>query len=322
MWFKRLSPPACVLALCLPVLAACAAPSPHNGRPLDLQGAAAPTAPYDITVARGDTLSGLAARHNVPLAALARANNLAPPYTLYAEQRLTIPVPRTYRVRYGDTLSQIAAAHNTTTKDVARLNNRHAPYPIYAGETLRLGGWIPGSDTDSRRYAATSAAPATPATPATPAARQDAKAAAPRAKPDSLVQPSQRAGRFVWPVHGQVISSFGPKDGGLRNDGINISVPPGTPVVAAENGVVAYAGNELKGYGNMILVQHSGGYVTAYAHNAQLLVARGDTVTRGQKIASSGATGGVSEPQVHFEIRRGAQPVNPMPYLGNTVAAR
>ena len=93
-------------------------------------------------------------------------------------------------------------------------------------------------------------------------------------------------------------------------------------MVAADNGVVAYAGNELQGYGNMVLVRHQDGYVTAYAHNSDLLVKRGDIVNRGQKIASSGASGGVSEPQIHFEVRRGSKPVNPMSYLGNNVASR
>ncbi|MCZ8098762.1 MAG: peptidoglycan DD-metalloendopeptidase family protein [Burkholderiales bacterium] len=121
---------------------------------------------------------------------------------------------------------------------------------------------------------------------------------------------------FRWPAKGRVISGFGGK-GGASNDGINISLPEGTPVKAAESGTVAYAGSELKGYGNLVLIRHPNGYVTAYAHNGELKVKRGDTVTRGQTIATSGQSGNVSTPQLHFEIRKGSTPVDPLPHLGS-----
>jgi murein DD-endopeptidase MepM/ murein hydrolase activator NlpD len=112
-----------------------------------------------------------------------------------------------------------------------------------------------------------------------------------------------------------VISNFGNKTGGQQNDGIDISVPEGTSVKSAEDGVVAYAGNELKGYGNLVLVRHSGGYVTAYAHASEVLVKRGDRVKRGQIIARAGKTGNVAAPQLHFEIRKGSSPIDPMQFL-------
>jgi murein DD-endopeptidase MepM/ murein hydrolase activator NlpD len=123
-------------------------------------------------------------------------------------------------------------------------------------------------------------------------------------------------GPFVWPVQGKVIGAFGSSTEGLKNDGINIAAPSGAPVVAAADGTVAYAGNELRGFGNMILIRHDGGYVTAYAHNASLLVKKGDKVKRGQTIARVGQTGAVFGPQLHFEIRKGTQPVDPMSFLG------
>jgi murein DD-endopeptidase MepM/ murein hydrolase activator NlpD len=123
-------------------------------------------------------------------------------------------------------------------------------------------------------------------------------------------------GPFVWPVQGKVISTFGSSTDGMKNDGINIAAPAGSPVVAAADGVVAYAGNELRGFGNMILIRHEGGYVTAYAHNDSLLVKKGEKVKRGQTIARVGATGAVFGPQLHFEIRKGTEPVDPMTYLG------
>ena len=120
---------------------------------------------------------------------------------------------------------------------------------------------------------------------------------------------------FRWPVRGKVIAAYGAKTNGKSNDGINLAVPEGTPVKAAEDGTVAYAGNELKGYGNLILIRHSNGYVTAYAHASELLVKRGDTIKRGQVIAKSGQSGEVGSPQLHFEIRKGSTPVDPLQFL-------
>ncbi len=120
---------------------------------------------------------------------------------------------------------------------------------------------------------------------------------------------------FRWPVRGRVITTYGAKTNGKQNDGINVAVPEGTPVKAAEDGVVAYSGNELKGYGNLILVRHANGYVTAYAHASELMVKRGDTIKRGQIIAKSGQSGEVSSPQLHFEIRKGSSPVDPLQFL-------
>jgi murein DD-endopeptidase MepM/ murein hydrolase activator NlpD len=133
--------------------------------------------------------------------------------------------------------------------------------------------------------------------------------------------PPPRAGKtFLWPLRGRVIATFGEQGRGLHNDGLNIAAPRGTPIRAAENGVVAYAGNEIRGFGNLLLVRHAGGYVTAYAHADTLLVKRGDTVHRGQTIARVGATGSVTEPQLHFEIREGSQPVDPQRFLGSPSA--
>jgi murein DD-endopeptidase MepM/ murein hydrolase activator NlpD len=317
---------AVLLTAGLAILGACAAPSSYRGAPQATYGGnrAVALEPYQITVKSGESLSILAERHNVPMRALAKANGVSKPYTIYKGQKLTVPVPRTHQVRRGDTLSEIAEKYDTSTREVATLNRKNKPYPIYVGERLRVGGWMPDDGRgNTRRQAAP--APRKPQVVAsnvpTPAARPARGVATPRAKP-RIAEPPARAGRFIWPAEGRIISSYGPKEGGLHNDGINIRVPRGTPVAAADNGVVAYAGNELKGYGNMVLIRHQNGYVTAYAHNSELLVSRGDIVTRGQKIASSGSSGGVTEPQIHFEVRRGAKAVNPMTYLGNNVASR
>ena len=136
--------------------------------------------------------------------------------------------------------------------------------------------------------------------------------------PETPVKAAEATGAlptFRWPVRGKVITSYGAKTNGKANDGINLAVPEGTPVKAAEDGVVAYSGNELKGYGNLVLVRHANGYVTAYAHASELMVKRGDTIKRGQIIAKSGQSGEVGSPQLHFEIRKGSTPVDPLQFL-------
>ncbi len=120
---------------------------------------------------------------------------------------------------------------------------------------------------------------------------------------------------FRWPVRGRVISEYGSKPGGTRNDGINLAVPEGTPVKSAGDGSVLYAGNELKGFGNLVLIRHDDGWVSAYAHNSEILVKRGETVQRGQVISKAGSTGSVTQPQVHFELRKDNKPVDPLRYL-------
>jgi murein DD-endopeptidase MepM/ murein hydrolase activator NlpD len=159
----------------------------------------------------------------------------------------------------------------------------------------------PRAEAPSSRAAQQTGPAATANTTASLPAKEEAK-------------PAQPSADFRWPARGRVISGFSGRGG---NEGINISVPEGTPVRAAEGGTVAYAGNELKGYGNLVLIRHDNGYVSAYAHNGELNVKRGERVGRGQVIARSGQTGNVSSPQLHFELRRGSNPVDPMPYLNN-----
>jgi murein DD-endopeptidase MepM/ murein hydrolase activator NlpD len=143
---------------------------------------------------------------------------------------------------------------------------------------------------------------------------EEPKTTASLPRQESAAEPAPEKADFRWPARGRVIQGYTGKGG---NEGINIAVPEGTPVKAAEGGTVAYAGNELKGYGNLVLIRHPNGYVSAYAHNGDLKVKRGDAVKRGQVVASSGQTGNVSSPQLHFELRKGSTPVDPTPYLNN-----
>ena len=158
---------------------------------------------------------------------------------------------------------------------------------------------------ESKEAAKASAKEAAPAAPVK-------VASADAAAPIPAAAPAAPAESFRWPAKGRIINAYGSSG----NEGINIAVPEGTPVKAAEDGTVAYAGSDVKGYGKLVLVRHGNGYVSAYAHNGELDVRPGEKVKRGQTIAKSGATGNVTSPQLHFELRKGATPVDPMPHLG------
>jgi murein DD-endopeptidase MepM/ murein hydrolase activator NlpD len=191
-----------------------------------------------------------------------------------------------------------------------------ATAPAPAPAPMKQAAIKPAKPVEAPAAAPMKAAVGTPAV--TQASVQAAApAAAPAAKPEpaetASIAPAGRGGsEFRWPARGRIITGYN-KSGG--NDGINISLPEGTPVKAAEGGEVAYAGNELKGYGNLVLVRHPDGWVSAYAHNGELKVKRGDKIARGQLLALSGQSGNVSSPQLHFELRKGSTPVDPMPHL-------
>lgn len=166
----------------------------------------------------------------------------------------------------------------------------------------------------AQQVAAVEPEPGIKPAPQKPPAAQPAAAPA-QAAPKQPVRvpdpPARASSGFMRPVDGRTLVSYGSQPGGLRNDGINIAAPRGTPVKAADNGVVVYAGNELRGFGNLLLISHAGGWMTAYAHLDTMGAARGDKIVRGQKIGTVGMTGNVTSPQLHFEIRKGKQPVDP-----------
>ncbi|WP_027579073.1 peptidoglycan DD-metalloendopeptidase family protein [Bradyrhizobium sp. Ai1a-2] len=307
-----------------------------------------------IIVGTSDTLEVLSKRYNVSTAEILRANGYKGPRTLSPGQQLVIPRPaavaaapapavappaskpvavaatagRVHYVNKGDTLHSIARQHHIPPAELAKANHLDLSAKLSLGMKLT----IPGTKT----AAAAPAAPAVAAAPAAPAAPAPKVVATAQPQAARLVQPAVNVEQptpapepaavkpsettsslptFRWPARGKVITGYGAKTNGKSNDGINLAVPEGTPVKAAEDGVVAYSGNELKGYGNLILVRHSNGYVTAYAHASELLVKRGDTIKRGQVIAKSGQSGEVSSPQLHFEIRKGSSPVDPLQFL-------
>lgn len=266
--------------------------------------------PPSVVVQRGDTVYGISRRFGIPMRSIIDANRLAPPYALTVGQSLVLPRPTVYTVERGDTLSGIARNFGLDMGDIARLNGLRSPYVIHVGQTLSL-------PTDQQRtYASSTPSGAT----ITPPPGKPTLTPAPTRPPEVALPPRSGKG-LAWPVRGTVLSTFGPTGNGQRNDGINIAVSEGTPVRAAENGVVVYAGNELKGFGNLLLIKHDDGWMTAYGHNSTLLVKRGQKVTRGETIAKAGQTGNVTRPQVHFEVRKGSQAVDPMPLMERVVAA-
>jgi len=236
-----------------------------------------------ITVAKGDTVYAISQRTGVAVRQIIVANNLKAPYILHPGDTLVLTGGRVYQVEKGDTLYSISRAYGVDLKTLTRANNLKRPFTLAIGQQIQ----IPGGGSAPVRQTVL-----------------------------DVTLPPREGSKFMWPVTGKILSSFGPKEGGLHNDGINIQARRGDQVKAADAGVVVYAGDDLKGYGNLLLIRHSGGWVTAYAHNDRLLVKRGDRVKRGQVIAWVGITGGVGEAQLHFEIRKGTVAVDPMKYLG------
>ncbi len=316
--------------------------------------AAAPASGHErgttIIVGTSDTLEGLAQRYHVSSAEILRANGYRGPRTLQPGQQLVIPrqtaaaqpgapapkvatapgavSPGTHYVNRGDTLMSIARRNHVTVAELARANRLAPTAPLRIGSKIivpgkKVAGAAPAAAPAAVQATVTQPAPVKVAETAAAEPVQKARLASATETPAAAATPSavksaEATGAlptFRWPVRGRVIAAYGAKTNGKVNDGINVAVPEGTPVKAAEDGVVAYAGNELKGYGNLILVRHSNGYVTAYAHASELLVKRGETIKRGQTIAKSGQTGSASSPQLHFEIRKGSSPVDPLQFL-------
>jgi len=270
-----------------------------------------------ITVQNGDTLYAISRRTGVPVRDLIDANNLDPPFALTTGQQLTVPQQRRHIVKAGETLFSIANQYGVDMSTLASANALQPPYTVRVGDSLLL----PAAPEQVAVQGGLSAPPTGPPPPPEKPQAPGAIATAPSKPEGPLPAPPPRGGNFLWPVKGKVIERYGAGPSGTHNDGINIAAPKDAPVRAADAGVVAYAGNELKGYGNLLLIKHSGGWMTAYAHNDVLLVKRGETVKRGQEIAKVGSTGVNGPPQLHFEIRRGTKALDPDQYLSATQAS-
>jgi len=238
-----------------------------------------------VFVKKNDTAYSIAKNNNISLSSFIESNNLKPPYNLTIGQKLAIPNNKYYTVKKQDTLYSIAKNNKIKLSDLASMNSLESPYSIYVGQKLIL----PNSYTSS--------------TPKKTASNY------------SKNIPSRTSSKFLRPISGKTISSFGIKNNGLHNDGINIAAPKGTPVLVAENGIVVYSSDKIKGLGNLILIKHDGGWITTYAHLDKILVKNGQVLKKGEKIGLVGNTGSVTSPQLHFEIRKNTKPVNPSDYF-------
>ena len=310
-------------------------------------GGALPRAETTVTVARGDTLYSLAKKYDTSVDELAKMNNLSAPFALSVGQKIKVPgdvviVPEKARpathsmvrgaatttrvelsevkVGAGDTLYSISRKYSIPVNDLAVMNNLSAPFTLSIGQTLKVPNLKSApvraaaqpQSADVKKSDTVSVKKTLAGTTVTSTSKKTTKSEPVKKLPSIGARSSSK---FSWPVRGTILSHFGAKSNGLFNDGINISAARGTTVGAAENGVVAYAGNEVKGMGNLIIVQHADGWMTVYAHMDSLAVKRGTKVSVGQKIGTVGATGKVDKPQLHFEIRKGTKAYNPSSYL-------
>jgi murein DD-endopeptidase MepM/ murein hydrolase activator NlpD len=282
----------------------------------------------DYVVQRHDHLYAIARDLQTTPEALIKANHLKNPEHLTPGQHLKAPVDKAYVVQSGDTIALVARRFSLNAADLADLNDLSERAKLKPGDQLALPtsfhdhGPVELPSTrltaapNYRIYPAPSPAgggglAATPYTPppmpeATGPALSDAQVAA------------LAHNRFVWPVRGEVASRFGAKGLGVSNDGVDVRAPEGSVVRAAASGDVVYAGNEVQGFGNLVLLQHADGWVTAYAHLQHIGVQMRQQVAQGQEIGAVGTSGGVGEPQLHFEVRyRGspgetARPIDPL----------
>ncbi len=281
---------ACAIERSVPVRPS-AAPVPRTAAPAKPAWVARKVVPSAIEtpqgrvhiVKSGETGIAIARAYGVDWGRVVATNALKPPYTLEVGDRLLLP-----------SRQQVAAM---TVEDRARAFRLDIDDLITGGEPAAGGAMVKTKPSPSRSAA--------------PPPKTSAQAA-----PVPLPDLGGDTPRFVWPVEGRVISAFGAKPGGRFNDGVNLKAMAGSAVRAAGDGVVAYAGDAIPGFGNLILLKHAGGWVTAYAHNEALLVTRGSKVRQGDVIARAGATGAVEEPQLHFELRRGRTPVDPVRVIG------
>ncbi|MEM7445919.1 MAG: M23 family metallopeptidase [Pseudomonadota bacterium] len=271
------------------------------------------------TVVPGESLDQVAARYRVTPESIAVLNNLQPPYELTPGQRLLLPpvalpgdsVASTPAVPAPGLVSPTAAA--TATPIVTDLPPITPVAPTGGPAQLAQP---PAVDAPAQTVPiATAEAPDTAEAATLPGPIPADPAASPNPAPAPETVAAPQDGQFLWPLVGPIVSEYGPTEDGLNNDGVNISADRGTTIRAAQAGTVAYAGNELRGYGNLVLIRHADGWVTAYAHADSIMVQRGQEVQAGQPIATVGDTGSVTTPQLHFEIRQGSDAIDPMTRL-------
>lgn len=241
-----------------------------------------------VVINPGDTLYAISRTYNIPNRDLIEINDLKEPYILKSGQKLLLPSFKYHKVESGDNLYSIARNYDMKIADLIKLNDLKKPYNIKIGDKIRI------SETAS--------------------IRKKSKKAIKRVNKKMPI--IENDSKFIWPVQsGTIISKFGQKSGGLYNDGINVKSDISDDIFAVRGGKVAYVGNELRGYGNLIIIKHSNSWISAYAHLNDISVKKGQIVKKGDKIANMGSTGNVLEKQLYFSLRHKKEAVNPEKYL-------
>jgi murein DD-endopeptidase MepM/ murein hydrolase activator NlpD len=291
-----------------------------------------PIAPGTYTVQRGDTLFAIGERTGVGIDVMARANGLTPPYALNVGQQLIVPAARVHKVQAGETGIAIARAYGLRWADIIAANALAEPFVLKVGQRLSIPEAVPlppvarqtatpQIDLEQRAAAfrldiddiLTGGEPATDSRVASaPPVSQPRRPLAPTVR---VGEPSSFNGQFIWPARGTLASRFGPSGSGEINDGIDISVGQGASIRAAGDGVVAFVGSNVAGFGGLILVRHGDGWISAYGRAAQSVVTRGQSVRRGQEIGRAGLG---TTPMLHFQLRKARKPVDPLRYLPPT----
>lgn len=291
-------------------------------RPVATNAVSIPSGLY--AVRPGDTLRAVGEKTGVGAEALTIENDLAPPYTLRFGQELRIPAGLYHRVGAGETGIGIAAAYGVEWGEIITINVLSEPYILRVSQRLRLPNdarAIPRGPVDvGARAAAFRLNIDDIMTGSQPALAEAARPTAGTATPHqpvttAIAEPAYFAGRFEWPLNGPILARFGPAASGKVSDGINIAAAVGTPIRATAGGVVAYAGDQIGTYGGLILINHGGGWVSAYGHAGRIDVKRGQSVRMGDVIGRAGATGQVQTSQLHFQLRKNRIPVDPMKQL-------
>ncbi len=257
-----------------------------------------------VEVRANDTLYALAMRYQVTPQSVIEANGLQPPYNLRKGQALKLVPRRTHIVRPGDSVYVISQRYAVSQYQLAQLNNLAPPFELKNGQALQLPSSLDFLVLDVGLPDGVSGTNIAQPTPT--------KTIVPSAPRKRFVAPSLAGSSgFTWPVQGEIITEFGPSQRGVHNDGVNIAASEGASVVAAAKGRVAFVGTNIKSFGKLVLVKHDSGIITAYAHLGDISVKEGEIVTAGQSIGTIGKSGRVDSPQLHFEIRKSRQPVDP-----------
>ena len=257
-----------------------------------------------VEVRANDKLYAVATRYQVTPQSVIEANGLQPPYNLRKGQTLKLVPRRTHVVRPGDSVYVISQRYAVSQYQLAQLNFLKPPFELKIGQKLQLPNSLDFSVLDVGLPDGVSGTNI-----AQPAPTKTSAPAAPRKR---FVAPSLAGSSgFSWPVQGEIIAEFGPSQRGVHNDGVNIAASEGASVGAAAKGRVAFVGTNIKSFGKLVLIKHDGGIITAYAHLGDISVTEGDIVTAGQSIGTIGRSGRVDSPQLHFEIRKSRQPIDP-----------